>query len=181
MHGPSPSVHRGPDGQTGPVPITTERLTIAPAVPADLPALQRTWTDPLVRRHLGGPLSPEAAARRRAAADLSGTFSVRVEGATVGFCFLGRHRTGDVELSYTFLPEHWGRGYAYEACVAVLDAAFEADRGLVRVVAVTQMVNVRSRRLLDRLGLVAVDEFVEHGEPQVMYAATRPSPPPRPV
>ncbi|MGS2618512.1 GNAT family N-acetyltransferase [Micromonospora sp. LZ34] len=89
---------------------------------------------------------------------------------------MGRHRTGDVELSYTFLPEHWGRGYAYEACAAVLDAAFDTDRGLARVVAVTQVVNVRSRRLLDRLAMVAVEKFVEHGEPQVMYAATRPCP-----
>ncbi|MCM0675609.1 GNAT family N-acetyltransferase [Micromonospora phytophila] len=153
--------------------ITTERLTITPAVAGDLPTLERTWTDPLVRRHLGGPLSAEAAAARRTTEDLTGARAVRAAGDIVGFCFLGRHRSGDTELSYTFLPEHWGRGYAHEACMAVLAAVLRTDAGPRRVVAVTQVANARSRRLLDRLGMVETGRFVEHGEPQVMYAADR--------
>lgn len=152
----------------------TTRLTLRPVEPDDLVSLERTWTDPMVRRHLGGPLSPEAVAVRRAADVPRDAFTVAdPAGVVLGFCYLGHYRTGDVELSYTFLPEHWGHGYAREACAAVLEHAFREDVALDRVVAVTQATNSRSRRLLGLLGMVETDRFVEFGEPQVMYAKRR--------
>ncbi|MEU3344509.1 hypothetical protein ABZ723_05820 [Streptomyces sp. NPDC006700] len=39
--------------------LTTPRLLLRPVEPDDVPAHRRLWTDPEVRRHLGGPVPPE--------------------------------------------------------------------------------------------------------------------------
>lgn len=93
-------------------------------------------------------------------------------GVTIGFCHFGTYRTGDRELSYTFLPEHWGHGYATEACIAMLNLASTNACGNPggRVVAVTQTANVRSRRVLEKAGMIVVDSFEEWAEMQTMYA-----------
>ncbi|MET8336384.1 GNAT family N-acetyltransferase [Streptosporangium canum] len=91
-----------------------------------------------------------------------------------GFCDLGRTSKGDLELSCAFLPEHWGVGYAREACAAVLAWAFENVPNTDRVVAITQAANLPSIRLLESLGMIKADEFVEFGAPQVMYATSAP-------
>lgn len=50
-----------------------------------------------------------------------------------------------------FHPDHWGRGYATEACRVLLDAVF--DDGAHRVVAHCDPANARSWALLERLGM----------------------------
>ena len=50
-----------------------------------------------------------------------------------------------------FHPDHWGHGYATEACRALLDAVLED--GAHRVVAHCNPANVRSWALLERLGM----------------------------
>jgi RimJ/RimL family protein N-acetyltransferase len=157
-----------------PAGIGTARLLLRAVAADDLPALRRGLLDPEVRRYLGGPLdAARLAARRAAAVGERGTFTVATEdgGQVVGFCYLGRHRSGAVELSYTFLPEHWRRGYAREAAAAALAWGFASIPGCGRIVAVTQSDNARSRRLLHALGMRPVDEFVEFGAVQVMYEA----------
>ncbi|WP_433248683.1 GNAT family N-acetyltransferase [Streptosporangium sp. CA-135522] len=154
-----------------PAGIETGRLHLREFTGRDLPALERTWSDPEIRRHLGGPVDAQTLEVRRAEPAGRGTFVVTLadDGTVVGFCYLGRHHTGGIELSYDFLPEHWGHGYAHEACGPVLEWGFANVPDTGRIVAVTQEVNTRSRRLLDRLGMVEVDRFIEYGEPQVMY------------
>ncbi|MFD7451799.1 hypothetical protein [Kitasatospora sp. NPDC059827] len=43
-----------------------------------------------------------------------------------------------------------------------------------QLIAVTQAANTRFRRLLEKLGLLAADHFVEYGQEQVLYT-TAPS------
>lgn len=78
---------------------------------------------------------------------------------------------GRPEVSYSFLPEHWGRGYAREAVGAVVKWALEAVASdSASLIAVTQEANVRSCRLLEALGMHRIDTFEEFGAVQVMYA-----------
>lgn len=78
------------------------------------------------------------------------------------------------EVSYQFLPEHWGRGYAREAVGAVVSWALrEISPAPPVVVAVTREVNDRSRRLLESIGMTLIDSFVEFDAPQVMYSVDR--------
>lgn len=59
--------------------------------------------------------------------------------------------SGDTEIGWHVLPEHWGRGYATEAAAALLRAGLDA--GLPRVLAVTSPENTASQRVCERIGL----------------------------
>jgi RimJ/RimL family protein N-acetyltransferase len=57
-----------------------------------------------------------------------------------------------VEIAWRLQRASWGQGYAAEAARECLRIAFE-DLGLPEVVALTVPANVRSRALMQRLGL----------------------------
>jgi RimJ/RimL family protein N-acetyltransferase len=59
----------------------------------------------------------------------------------------------DVEIGWHLHPDHWGKGYATEAAGAVLADAF--DRGLAKVLAVTDPGNHASQAVCRRLGMTA--------------------------
>lgn len=158
-----------------PARLATARLVLRPVEHPDVPAMVRLWTDPDVRRHLGGPVpEEEVRVRERHCAGAPGAFAVvrEEDGAVLGGLLVEPGaRDGRTELSYAFLPEHWGHGYASEAVAALVNWYLDAVRSQVPgvVVAVTQAANKRSVRLLESLGATLVEEFVEWGEPQVVY------------
>ena len=65
---------------------------------------------------------------------------------------------GEVELGYRLLRSVWGKGYATEGSRALIDKAF-AELGVDRVVASTMVVNVASRRVMEKAGLRFVRIF----------------------
>ena len=77
----------------------------------------------------------------------------------VGFISRSINEDGEYELGYNFHPDARGVGYATEACTEVLRSLFE-DLGAERVNAGTAKVNVRSKRLLEKLGFRFVKETV---------------------
>ncbi len=93
---------------------------------------------------------------------------------------LDRHASGTTEVGYRLFPAAWGRGYATEGARALVGQAFTA-LGFERVVATTMTVNIASRRVLEKAGLVLVRTFflpwpaylegAEHGD--VEYAVSR--------
>lgn len=105
--------------------LSTARLVLRPVEAADVPAFSRLWTDPEVRRYLGGPVAADEVARReREYVGAPGTFGVvsRTDGTVLGLVTMtpDSARDGQAEVSYQFLPEHWGHGYAREAVIAVV-------------------------------------------------------------
>ena len=75
------------------------------------------------------------------------------DGQALGMSGLIKRDTLDhVDIGYAFLPEHWGKGYAYEAGAAVLDHARNAI-GLARLLAIVSPGNAASIALLEKLGL----------------------------
>jgi RimJ/RimL family protein N-acetyltransferase len=62
-----------------------------------------------------------------------------------------------VDIGYAFLEHVWGRGYAQEAAAAVLKHAREA-LGLETIVAITNLDNAASQRVLEKIGLRYVDQ-----------------------
>ncbi|MWA09203.1 GNAT family N-acetyltransferase [Streptomyces sp. BA2] len=168
---------RPPSTFPWPATLTTDRLVLRPIEPGDVPAMARLWTDEDVRRHLGGPVDKETLrVRERHCVGARGAFSVtlRAGGPVIGGVQLepdGR-RAGRTEVSYQLLPEHWGFGYGREAVAAAVAWAREATTSSAsKVVAVTQEANVRSRRLLESIGMEQAEAFVEWGAAQVLYSA----------
>jgi RimJ/RimL family protein N-acetyltransferase len=76
---------------------------------------------------------------------------VKASGALAGICGLvKRESLADVDLGFAFLPKHWSKGYAVEAARATLVHA--AALGLTRLVAITSPSNIRSIRVLEKVG-----------------------------
>src|SRR6185503_18613176 len=66
---------------------------------------------------------------------------LKEEGISIGMCgLIKRDALEDVDIGFAFLPEYWGKGYAYEAAAAVMSYARSA-LGLKRVVAITSVDN----------------------------------------
>lgn len=70
----------------------------------------------------------------------------------IGNVYLGERPFFAKELGYLLNRAYWGRGYATEACRAVVEKAFE--EGMHRVYAECDPGNEKSWRLLERLGFV---------------------------
>ncbi|MET9955872.1 GNAT family N-acetyltransferase [Streptomyces sp. NPDC006339] len=155
-------------------PLLTDRLVLRPVRGGDIPAVTRLWTDPDVRRHLGGPVVESVIRiRQRRIVGAPGVHAVEraSDGVLLGLVTVEKAaRNGETEVSYQFLPEHWGRGYAREAVAAAVERALEE---VPVVVAVTQEANVRSRRLLEAVGMGHAESFVEWDAHQVLYRRQR--------
>jgi RimJ/RimL family protein N-acetyltransferase len=91
------------------------------------------------------------------------------------------HFTPCVEIGWRLAAEHWGRGYAPEAARATLDFAF-GEAGLEEVVSFAVPENVRSRRVMEQIGMTRrpADDFDHPNAPDglrrhVLYRICRES------
>jgi RimJ/RimL family protein N-acetyltransferase len=80
-------------------------------------------------------------------------------GDLVVFWVSREHRLG--EIGYVFHPDHGGQGFATEAAEAGLRLGFEG-LGLHRMIGRLDGRNIRSARLLERLGMRREAHFVEN-------------------
>lgn len=89
------------------------------------------------------------------------------------------HFTPALEVGWRLIYEQWGHGYATEAARAAIDFAF-SDLGRTEVVAMTAAINLRSQRVMQRLGMTydATDDFEnplpdvgDRLRPHVLYRA----------
>ncbi|WP_459499286.1 GNAT family N-acetyltransferase [Bacillus sp. C1] len=78
------------------------------------------------------------------------------------------HASQDIEVSYQFFSKFWGVGYAAEAVQELINYGFR-ELYLSRVIAVTQMANTPSRKLLDRLHMKLIQTHYEFGAEQAIY------------
>ena len=87
-------------------------------------------------------------------------------GQIIGMCgLIKRPNLEHADLGYAFLPEYFGKGFAFEACTACIAAA-SRDFGMPRLLAIVNPDNTPSRRLLEKLGFRLQEIRVVHaGEP----------------
>jgi RimJ/RimL family protein N-acetyltransferase len=86
------------------------------------------------------------------------------DGAKLGNCGLyDREGVDGIDIGFAFLPAFEGQGYAYEASVAIRDAAFE-QFGLDHIRAITVRENMASQKLLEKLGLTLVGTTTVPGD-----------------
>lgn len=137
----------------------TPRLLLRPGFPEDAPALATAIADQAIARNLA--VVPWPYKLRDAEAYLASprdpvlpSFLIfeRTGGAPelVGSCGLGRRPSGSVEMGYWIARAHWGRGFATEACGALLDIA--RTLGLTELDASHFLDNPASARVLEKLG-----------------------------
>jgi RimJ/RimL family protein N-acetyltransferase len=161
--------------------LETERLCLRGWVAEDLEPFAAMSADPRVMRWLGGCLSRQEAESYVARATTSfsdlgmGRFAVerRSDGVFVGTCGLMPGRADlpiapYVDIGWRLAPAAWGAGYATEAAAAVLRDGFER-LGLVEIAAITMQSNVRSRAVMERLGMTR-DAASDFDDPALTHA-----------
>jgi RimJ/RimL family protein N-acetyltransferase len=160
--------------------IRTERLLLRRWGDSDREPFAAMNTDPAVMEHLQGPMSRERSdefvdrIERHWDEHGWGLWAVEVPGAApfigyVGLWPAGYVAEGMVEVGWRLASEHWGRGYATEAARESLRFGFE-EVGLEEIVSFTVPQNERSRRVMDRIGLVR-DPSGDFDHPRVDAAA----------
>jgi RimJ/RimL family protein N-acetyltransferase/MFS family permease len=161
----------------------TARLRLEPIGPGHADELHRLHDDAAVARWHGGRWSAEAAQRKATAIgqawerDGVGRWMAydRISGDLIGRGGLSRVEVDGaqrLDLGWTVQPELWGRGYATEIGRAGLALAFD-DLGAKEVVAFTEPDNVRSRAVMERLGMDGPRDIVHEGESFVLYTLHR--------
>ncbi len=110
-----------------------------------------------------------------------GSYAVvlRDTGVPIGICgFVRRESLPMADLGFAFLPQYEGRGYAHEAAVATLGYG-RSQLGLPQVMAIAQLDNWRSHRLLARLGFQQMDTRTMPGDavPVAVFALDLSQPP----
>jgi RimJ/RimL family protein N-acetyltransferase len=153
-------------------PLETERLFLRPYEERDFDLLHRLQSDPEVVKWLYNDTRDESQTRTLLARKLAGAelreegdwlaCAVDADGEPVGdvsFRWVSKeHRTG--EIGFMFDPRCQGQGYATEAARAIVGWAFAA--GFHRVIGRTEVRNVPSARVLEKLGMRLEAHLVEN-------------------
>ena len=157
------------------ITLTTPRLLLRPWRDDDVDAFAAMFDDPAVMEFLmpaRGRMSAFADADRaaidaiidrvRAHFDRHGygwwAAELKETGAFIGFVGLATipfeaHFTPAVEVGWRLASAYWGQGYATEGARASLAAAF-TQLGLSEIVSITVPANARSRRVMERIGMM---------------------------
>ncbi len=150
--------------------------------------------DPLVMEHFPAPLHREESddLADRITVDIDergwGLWAVEIPGTVAFAGFIGLNPatfdapfTPAVEVGWRLARAHWGRGYATEGALAALSFGFD-ELALDEIVSFTNHGNTRSRRVMERLGMLRdpADDFehpnLPYGDalrPHVLYRLDR--------
>lgn len=143
--------------------IETARLHLHRFTEDDAAFVLRLLNEPSFLRYIGdrGVRTEEDARRYIADGPVAGyrrhghgllRVTRKADGADLGMCgVLRRDTLPEPDIGFSFLPEHWSQGYAFEAASAVMRHARE-QLALGRILAITSLDNEPSIRLLGKLG-----------------------------
>lgn len=138
--------------------------------------------DSLVREYMQGPMTREESDafvdRIKAQWEESGwgLWAVGVPGVAPFIGYVGLWPadfvTGSpmIEVGWRLARQHWGHGYATEAAREALRYGFEVVEA-TEIVSLTVPQNIRSRRVMERIGLVhdPADDFDHPGVDPLLY------------
>ena len=145
--------------------LETPRLLLRPWRESDREPLQRMNADPRVMEFFAAPLSPAESDRMidRMQAHIAqhrfGFFAaeLRATGEFIGFAGISHvpfeaHFTPCIEIGWRLAAAYWNRGIATEGARECLRYAFQ-ELALPEVVAFTVPANLRSRHVMEKLGM----------------------------
>jgi RimJ/RimL family protein N-acetyltransferase len=154
------------------LPVRTPRLILREFSPADLDAVHSYSSDPRVTRYLFfGPRDHDGTAEYLEGLLLSQLevprtrFELGVQeiasGMLIGACDLSLIERHVADLGYMLGPAHWGKGYATEIALALLETAFRHLRA-ERVISTVDVNNRASIHVLEKIGMRWEAVFRKH-------------------
>ncbi|EKO3798960.1 GNAT family N-acetyltransferase [Vibrio harveyi] len=162
--------------------LTTKRLTLRLVSVEDAPFILELYNQPDFYRFVGDKQIRTLEEAKRYIQDnmlrmqeLKGVSLLVVETnhdkQPVGICGLVKRDTLTAfDIGYGYLPSAYGKGYAKEAASVVVDFARE-EMNIENLVAITNNDNIRSIRLLEKLGFQfeRVEQTYDNGRTLQLY------------
>lgn len=153
--------------------LITDRLTLRRIVKEDYKELVKLHTCPIVREHLGGELSYEIACNRALLTVESPPELywgiIGKDKQFKGTIQLDKHHDSDrMEVSYLLFSDTWGNGYAKESLETIINYS-ETELEYDEILAETQTKNIRSVKLLRRVGFIEFRKLERFGETQSLF------------
>lgn len=159
--------------------LVTERLVMQPVVHGDFAELHSILTEPGVRRYLcDDVIIPESQTREFIATsrDLlqregAGLWGVRRKAepallGCVGFWYF--HEPARLELLFAMSERVWRRGYAREASRRMIEYG-QANLGMRSILASTDVTNLASIGLLEKLGFALTEQRISNNLPTAFF------------
>ncbi|WP_262152266.1 GNAT family N-acetyltransferase [Chryseobacterium foetidum] len=158
--------------------IETERLILREIIPGDVEAFFAMDSNPEVVKYVGikplTDISQSAAMiesiRNQYTENGIGRWAVilKENGKLIGWSGLKlikeiNNHQNIHDLGYRFTPEYWGKGYASETSVAVLNYAFN-EMKLDTIFAYADVENDASNHVLRKLGFEEKGTFIDEGD-----------------
>ncbi|WP_394974910.1 GNAT family N-acetyltransferase [uncultured Croceitalea sp.] len=95
--------------------------------------------------------------------------SLKSTSTPIGICgFLKRDYLDKPDIGFATLPKYEGKGYTYEAAKAIIQYGLNY-LNLETILAITTKANIKSKKLLIKLGLVPKDEILDTKEKDYWY------------
>jgi RimJ/RimL family protein N-acetyltransferase len=162
--------------------LETERLILREFTLDDLDVFALLLGDPEVMRFsLSGPMKEKEQAKEYLQKRILdhyakygyGLYAVirKVNHSFIGFVGLIHQNIGGeskTELGYRLHPQHWGKGLATEACLAICHYAF-TQLGMTELISIIDPQNKRSLKVAKRLGMKYLKDAVFHNIPVQIY------------
>ena len=150
---------------TVPFELRTPRLRLRQWCPADRAPLAALNADPRVMEYFASTLSAEQSDASLARIQNHferhgfGLWAVEISGETefagfIGLCLcpFEAHFTPAVEIGWRLAAPYWNRGYATEGALAAMSFGFQ-ELQLDQIVSLTAAGNIRSRRVMEKIGM----------------------------
>jgi ribosomal-protein-alanine N-acetyltransferase len=162
--------------------VETARLRLRMFTPEDLAPLSVIFADPDVTEYLGKdgrPISVEETTFALTSIIQHwhkhgfGRWAVedKAQGKLLGYAGI-RSLEGQPELVYLLAKEYWGMGLATEVAAACLRYGF-TEKGFDSILALTRPLNVRSRRVMEKIGMRFEKDANYFGIDVVQYVIER--------
>jgi ribosomal-protein-alanine N-acetyltransferase len=167
--------------------LQTQNLIIREILPSDVDAMFELDSNSEVHKYMGNHvLSTKKEAeeriqliRQQYVDNGIGRWAVieKKSGDFVGWCGLkleDKETNGIAnyyDLGYRFIPRYWGKGYGYESTLASFNYIFKM-LDLKRVCGAAHIDNIGSNRILQKVGLKFINEFIYDGAKHNWYEIT---------
>jgi len=157
--------------------LNTQRLRLRRFAECDFENLCAQDGDPQVMKYVtnGKPRSPDQIAKwlKKVIAGYNeenglGFWAAELKsnGQFIGSFGLGQlPGKSEIEVGFRILARYWGNGFATEGCREVLRYAFD-DLGLSRVVAIVELDNTASKKVLEKSGLKYCGDIEYQASPE---------------
>jgi ribosomal-protein-alanine N-acetyltransferase len=161
----------------------TDRLILRKFTLADVDAAYEFDQHPEVQKYLGeGPVSREEV-ERRIREDLLGDYAKygfgrmavvhKKDQRVIGFSGLKRvEELGEVDIGWRLHFDYWGQGLATESARPILEYGLK-ELQLPRIIALAMPKNKASIRIMEKLGMRFIRNFLFDGVEAVWYEITR--------